>query len=167
MFCADNCHWSKTVCCSHETREDGEFPTIGLRNVSGLQLKLASALSWPSSTCLSASVRATDSQPNSWSIKENLGNDHSPVFWVLFFSVALTLLILALFCIKYFLSVCHIGWDYNAFPPLFCLRSILFDHPASLSLCAHPSFRRKEWKQQEGRWSQGKHDFFFLTMTYS
>lgn len=58
----DDVHWSETVRCSHETREDGEFPTSGLRNVSGLQLKLASALSWPSSTCLSASVRETDSQ---------------------------------------------------------------------------------------------------------
>lgn len=158
----DDFHWSKTVCCSHETREDGEFPTSGLRNVSGLQLKLASALSWPSSTCLSASVRETDSQSDSWSIKGSLGSDHSPVFRSLFFSVVLTLFILALFFIKCFLSECHISWDYNAFSPLFCLRSILFDHPASLSLCAHPSFRRKEWKQQEGRWSQGKHYFFIL-----
>lgn len=50
---------------------------------------------------------------------------------------------------------------YDAVAPLLCLCSFLSDSAASFSLHCHPSFRRKKWKQQEDRRSQGE-DFIIV-----
>lgn len=47
------------------------------------------------------------------------------------------------------------GPGYDAVSPVCCFCSFLPDSAASLSLCSHPSLRRKEREQQEGRRSEG------------
>jgi len=47
------------------------------------------------------------------------------------------------------------GCRYDAAAPLLCICSFLSHSAAFVSLHSHPSFRRKEWKQQEGRRGQG------------